>query len=384
MMMQGKNLARRWDLVALGLLAIYPLLCALAGSHLPDWLRQGDQISNLFIFSILALGLNVAVGYTGLLQLGIAAFFGIGAYITGILTVPSYPFQTGIAIALVMSTAGAAIFGLILGAPTLRLRGDYLALVTLGFGEVVKVTLRNLEQITAGTKGLNPIPQPSIPSWLTGTAEWLGLDGGDYRLMYYLSLAILVVVVVLLANLEKSRLGRAWVAIREDELAATCMGINATRAKLASFAVSAALAGMAGSLYATKLTSTADPNTYDFSRSIIILCCVILGGLGSLRGTILGVFLLLGFDNIISPLLDDWIQNTGIATSATRWLRSMTTEGSSLPAVAERLLKFSNWRLMIFGLALVIMMRLRPEGIIPSLRMQHELHPGDQRARAPA
>ncbi len=299
------------------------------------------------------LGLNVAVGYTGLLQLGIAAFFGIGVYITGILTVPSNPFQIGFTAALVCSTLGAALFGLILGAPTLRLRGDYLALVTLGFGEVVKVTLRNLERITGGVKGLNPIPPPQVPQWLASAAAWSGLDGNDYRLLYYISLIILVLVVLLLQSLERSRLGRAWVAIREDELAATCMGINATRVKLASFAVSAALAGLAGCLYATKLSTTADPNAYDFNRSIIMLCCVILGGLGSIRGAILGVFLLLGFDNIVTPRLDSWIQSSG---------------------VTDRLLQFSNWKLMIFGLALVLMMRLRPEGILPSLRVQHELH----------
>jgi branched-chain amino acid transport system permease protein len=364
----------RWDVLALVALALYPIFLAVAGAKLPDWMPQGDEISTLFIFAILALGLNVAVGYTGLLQLGIAAFFGIGVYITGILTVPSNPFQIGFAAALVMSTAGAALSGLILGAPTLRLRGDYLALVTLGFGEVVKVTLRNLERITAGAKGLNPIPGPQIPVWLQGTATWLGLDGGDYRLQYYISLLMLVAVVIVLQNLERSRLGRAWVAIREDELAATCMGINPTRIKLASFAFSAGLAGLAGCLYATKLTTTADPNAYDFNRSIIMLCCVILGGLGSIRGVILGVFLLLGFDNIVSPRLDSWIQASGITESASEWVRKMTSEASSLPQMVERLLTFSNWKLMIFWLALVLMMRLRPEGLLPSLRMQHELH----------
>ncbi len=236
-----------------------------------------------------------------------------------------------------------------------------MALVTLGFGEVVKVTLRNLEQITGGVKGLNPIPPPQIPAWLESTASWLGLDAGDYRLLYYISLLTLVAVVLLLQNLERSRLGCAWIAIREDELAATCMGINATRVKLASFAVSAGLAGLAGCLYATKLTTTADPNAYDFNRSIIMLCCVILGGLGSIRGVILGVFLLLGFDNILSPRLDSWIQSSGITESVGRWVRSVTSEASSLPQMVDRLLTFSNWKLMIFGLALVLMMRLRPK-----------------------
>ncbi len=371
--LQQKRNLRRWDLLALAVFALYPFGCSLARAILPSWFGPtfgnalGDQLSTLFIFALLALGLNVAVGYTGLLQLGIAAFFGIGVYITGILRVPSYPFQLPFTAALVLSAVGAALCGLILGAPTLRLRGDYLALVTLGFGEVVKVTLRNLEEITAGTKGLNPIPPPHLPAWLAAPVGWLGIENSwetDYRLFYFLTLGLLLLTIVLLANLENSRLGRAWIAIREDELAATCMGINAPRAKLASFAVSAGLAGLAGCLYATKLTTTADPNTYDFNRSIIMLCCVILGGLGSLRGVLLGVLLLLGFDNIASPLINSCLQS---------WLQ-YANGGAQLSPVAERLLSFSNWRLLIFGLALVAMMRFRPEGLWPSSRVQHELH----------
>jgi branched-chain amino acid transport system permease protein len=371
----------RWEVLAVLAVALYPAFCALVRAIFPvdaTWGDDlGDQLTVLFIFSILALGLNVAVGYTGLLQLGIAAFFGIGVYITGILTVGSYPFQVGFSVALIMATLGAALFGLILGAPTLRLRGDYLAIVTLGFGEVVKVTLRNLEEITKGTKGLNPIPPPQLPDWLTSIAGWFGIQNQwdrDYRLFFYLSLCILAIVVLVLRNLESSRLGRAWIAIREDELAATCMGINAPRVKLAAFAVSAGLAGLAGCLYATKLTSTSDPNAYDFNRSIIMLCCIILGGLGSLRGTLLGVFLLLGFDNILSPQIDQWIQDSGIRDSAVSWAKSVSPDSTGLASFFNRVLTFSNWKLMIFGLALVLMMRFRPEGLLPSSRIKHELH----------
>jgi branched-chain amino acid transport system permease protein len=384
-----KKIVSRWDVLAVFALAVYPLFCALVRGVLPvdaTWGNDfGDQLTTLFIFCILGLGLNVAVGYTGLLQLGIAAFFGIGVYITGILTVGSYPFQVGFSVALVMSTLGAALFGLILGAPTLRLRGDYLAIVTLGFGEVVKVTLRNLEEITKGTKGLNPIPSPQLPDWLASVAAWFGIQNQwdvDYRLFFYLALLILAVVVVLLKNLENSRLGRAWIAIREDQLAATCMGINAPRVKLAAFAVSAGLAGLAGCLYATKLTSTSDPNAYDFNRSIIMLCCVILGGLGSLRGTLLGVFLLLGFDNILSPQIDLWIQDSGIRDTAVDWAKSVSPDSNTLSNLFDRMLTFSNWKLMIFGLALVLMMRFRPEGLLPSSRIQHELH--HEQAKQPA
>jgi branched-chain amino acid transport system permease protein len=310
----------------------------------------GSQLTNLLIFAILALGLNIVVGNTGLLHLGIAAFFGIGAYLTGILTIGGYPFQTGFYVAAIASTLLTGLAGLLLGAPTLRLRGDYLALVTLGFGEVVRFSLRNLEEITGGMRGLNPIPPPSMPGLSSATFV------SDYRPFFYLTLAILTIVVIFLRNLENSRTGRAWVAIREDELAASCMGINVTRAKLAAFAVSAALAGLAGCLYATKLTTTASPDAYDFNRSIIILCCLILGGLGSIRGTLVGVLILIGFDTVLAPALDRYLQALEINPEGKAWLT------------------FSNWRLMIFGLALIVMMRIRPEGLLPSSRVQLELH----------
>jgi branched-chain amino acid transport system permease protein len=331
----------------LGVLLLYPVL------GLDTWLFRftdtslGSQLTFLFIFGVLALGLNVVVGYTGQLHLGIAAFFGVGAYVTAILTVPSYPFQLGFLTTLAAAMLATGILGVVLGGPTLRLRGDYLALVTLGFGEVVRFGLRNLEEITGGTRGLNPVPAPTMPAWLTGlgvSADW----DGNYRLFYYLALGVLLAVLGLLHLVERSRLGRTWKAVREDELAASCMGINTARVKLSAFALGAALAGLAGSLYATKLTSSAAPDTYDFGRSIIMLCCLILGGLGNSRGALLGVLLLLGFDNVLAPILDGWIQKSGINASG------------------NLLLSFSNWRLMLFGLALILMMRFRPQGLLPA------------------
>ena len=345
------------ELIGILVLLLFPALpLGWRALHLPEHVlflpvqefldRVASQLPIIFILTILALGLNVIVGYTGLLHLGMGAFFGIGAYLTGILTIPAYPFECGFWLALVLSTAGAALAGVLLGTPTLRLRGDYLALVTLGFGEVVRFSLRNLEEITAGSRALNPIPPPNL--------RWLGLSSeswsNDMRPFYYLTLVLLIGVVWLLRNLERSRLGRAWVAIREDELAATCMGINAARAKLAAFAVGSALAGLAGSLYATKLTTTAGPDAYDFNRSIIVLACVILGGLGSIRGVIVGSMLLIGFDNIVAPMLDSAIQKANINPTG------------------NRLLMFTNWRLLIFGLALVLMMRYRPNGLLPARR----------------
>ena len=338
---------RRWDVLLLAAALLYPLLGLENVLFRATDTPLGSQATFLFIFAVLALGLNVVVGYTGQLHLGIAAFFGVGAYVTAILTVPSYPFQLGFVAALVAAVVATGLLGAALGAPTLRLRGDYLALVTLGFGEVVRFALRNLEEITGGTRGLNPVPAPTMPVWVAQlgiTANW----DRDYRLFYYLALAALVAVLVLLHFLERSRLGRAWKAVREDELAASCVGINAARVKLSAFALGAALAGLAGCLYATKLTSTAGPDAFDFSRSTIMLCCLILGGLGNPRGALLGVFLLLGFDNVLAPILDGWIQKSGINASGSAFL------------------SFSNWRLMLFGLALILMMRFRPQGLLPA------------------
>jgi branched-chain amino acid transport system permease protein len=217
------------------------------------------------------------------------------------------------------------------------------------------VTLRNLEQITGGMKGLNPVPPPGAGVKVGGLD--LGLAFAiDPRWFYYLALAALAGVVVAMRRLEHSRLGRAWVAVREDELAASAMGISATRVKLSAFAMSSAVAGLAGCLYAGSLSTTADPNAYDFNRSIMVLCAVILGGLGSIPGTLLGVAILVGFDTVLAPWADSCIQQLEINPS-----------GSSL-------FSFSGWRLAIFGLALVLVMRFRPEGLVPSRRLAAELH----------
>ena len=349
---------RRWlrfDRVFLVVALLFPLLAS------PGSPRQvyGSQLTVIFIWAILALGLNVIVGYTGLLNLGIAAFFGIGAYITGILTVPSYPFQVGFCTSLAIASLGTAAVGVLLAGPTLRLRGDYLAIVTLGFGEVVRYTLRNLEGITGGMRSLNPVPPPHLPDWFASVLTTIGFTPNwmaDYRLFYYLTLGLLAIVIWILTNLEHSKLGRTWVAVREDELAATCMGINAARVKLSAFALGTGLAGAAGSLYVTLFTNTADPNYYGFNVSITVLCCIILGGLGSIRGTLLGVLLLKGFETIGAQWIDQFIQEANINPDNSRFL------------------KFSSWNMMIFGLALILMMRFRPEGLLPSSRVKRELH----------
>ncbi|MGL4424401.1 MAG: branched-chain amino acid ABC transporter permease [Gemmataceae bacterium] len=334
-----------WDLLALALLAALPFIPGVIDTvDATLKVSFGSELTTLFIMAILAYGLNVVVGYTGLLQLGIGAFFAIGAYTTGILVTTSYPFQWNFALAMAVAMAASAAVGILLAAPTLRLRGDYLALVTLGFGEVVRFALRNLDEITNGTKGINPIPAPVIP----------GIEGDwsvDYRYFYYLCLGMLILVVLGLRNLEHSRIGRAWIALREDELAATCMGLNVGRLKLGAFALGSGLAGLAGSLYSLKLGNTADPDAYGFNRSIITLSCLILGGLGSRPGVLLGVFLVLGFDNIFAPAMDKFLQG----------LRPPGTE-------VQDYMTFSFWRLMVFGLVLILVMRFRPEGLWPSRR----------------
>lgn len=326
-----------------------------------------SQLPIIFVYALLALGLNVVVGFSGLLLLGIAGFFGVGAYIAAILMVPGNPFQLGFLPAMACAIGGSALVGLLLGAPTVRLRGDYLALVTLGFGEVVRYVLRNLEYITNGTRGLNPIPPP--PDWMTlpftALANQIGVPGAGQLQFYFLNLLILAIVYFLLRNLEVSRLGRAWVALREDELALTCMGVSATRVKLSAFTLGAAIAGLAGGLYATRLGSTANPDAYDFNRSIIILCCIILGGLGSLRGALLGTFLLIGFDEVLTPAFSSAIGSLDL---------DLNIAGTQILRISS----INDLRLMIFGLVLILMMRFRPEGILPSQRVKAEMHKGEE------
>ena len=337
-----------WGPIAFAFLLLYPL--PFLGNVVPFLFNPavGAQLTNLFIFGILALGLNVVVGNAGLLHLGIGAFFGIGAYLAAIVTIPSYPFQWGFTAALIIATLGAAFISVLLAAPTLRLRGDYLALVTLGFGEVARYTLQNLDAITGGNEGLNPIPPPKFDM---GMVNWKG----NYVGYYYLALVLMIGIWWMLRNLERSRIGRSWVALREDELAANCMGLNPARLKLAAFALASGIAGFAGCLYAFKLGNTSTPSTYDFNRSIFPLCCLILGGLGNRNGVLVGVLLIFGFEFIIAPAVDNYLQS--VVQSSKDYMR------------------LSQWKLMLFGLVLILTMRFRPAGLLPSSRMKHELEP---------
>jgi branched-chain amino acid transport system permease protein len=357
-----------WLWVFLAMAVAYPVVPGL-DTRVFEWTGQpvGGRLATIFVYAVLALGLNVVVGNAGLLHLGIGGFFGVGAYLTGILTAAEYPFAREVpaparfAACVAVSTVGSALLGVLLSAPVLRLRGDYFALVTLGFGEVVRFTLRNLEEITKGTKGLGPIPLPwEAPNPDDSPIDW------NFRGFYFLTLSFLVLVLVLLRNLERSAVGRAWVALREDELAAASMGLNTARLKLGAIALGTGLAGLAGCLFAFVLRGTADPDQYGFNVSIITLCCLILGGVGNRSGVVLGVILVFGFDNLLSPVMDSRLQRTLLAAADPSG--EVRVLGLGVGNTGSPYLNFSGWRLAVFGLALILVMRFRPSGLIPARR----------------
>lgn len=336
------------------LLAAACLLPAL-DTVLPREFRFAELMRPIFIFAVLGLGLNIVTGFTGLLNLGVAAFMAIGAFAYAILTCDIYPFQLGFWIALPLTLAVGATAGVVLGLPTIRLRGDYLAIVTLGFGEMVQDSLKNLESITKGVQGINPLPPPSILSYTLGPERPLA--------WYYLLLGLLAVVVLACRNLELSRVGRAWISMREDELAATCMGIPPVKVKLLAFAMGASLCSLSGALWAAYLGSSGEPGNYDFMVSILALCIVIVGGMGNISGVLLGALVMVGFNSILLVKLTDFLQDRGLISG---------TNVISVP---------SNWKYMIFGLALVLMMRFKPEGLLPSRQVKAELHEAEEPAR---
>ncbi len=330
---------------ALAVVLAYPFIDAALG------LRWMGSVIPIAVYVLLALGLNIVVGYAGLLDLGYAAFFAIGAYTTAFLTSPNspLPFRTDFWIALALSWVVAAIFGVLLGAPTLRLRGDYLALVTLGFGEIVPRVILNADRYTGGSKGMNPIGRPSF----------FGYEfGNDAIPWYYLLIAVMLLSIFMILRLRDSRLGRAWMAMREDEIAAASMGIDLVRTKLLAFALGASFSGFAGAIFASYLQLTT-PTQFDFSISVIVLCMVILGGRGNIWGVIVGGISSGSFDRVLADQFTVWIQSFG--------------KQIGNPFIAA--IDLSTSKMMIFGLALVLLMVLRPEGLFPSARRRAELHP---------
>ena len=306
----------------------------------PLGLNLLDPMRGVLVFALLGLGLNVVTGFTGLLHLGMAAFMAIGAYAFAISTCDIYPFQIGFWPALGVTAVAGAMAGFLLGAPTLGLRGDYLAIVTLGFGEIVQDVMKNLDAITKGTQGINPLPAPSLPV--------VGEFGTDERPWYWLFLVLLVLAVKLCRNLERSRTGRAWLAVREDQLAASCMGIAPIPVKMYAFATGAALAAVAGGLWASLYQSTGEPGNYDFQISILALCIVIVGGMGSIDGVLVGALAMIGVANIALPKLAGWMQAQGIVNPS-------NVLGSP-----------NNWKYLVFGVVLMVMMRVRPDGLLPA------------------
>ncbi|MSR44162.1 MAG: branched-chain amino acid ABC transporter permease [Phycisphaerales bacterium] len=329
----------RWRPGPITLILASAALVPLVDLALPESLRISEAVRGVFLYAILALGLNVVTGYAGLLNLGIAAFMAIGAYAFAILTCEIYPFQIGFWPALMLTIPIGALAGFLLGAPTLRLRGDYLAIVTLGFGEIVQDVLKNLDTITKGTQGINPLPGPSF-----GGEQWTSSNELGW---YYLLFALLVIVVMAVRNLERSRLGRAWFSIRQDELASRSMGIRVERVKMLAFSTAAAIAALAGGISASVLSSTGEPSNYDFQVSMLALCIIIVGGIGGIAGVLLGALVMIGLNSIV-------------LVKATAALAAMGIGGQG-----NVLLSPNNWKYLIFGLALVLAVRLKPDGLLP-------------------
>ncbi len=265
------------------------------------------------IYSMLGMGLNILTGYTGQVSLGHAGFYAIGAYCSALL---SLKFGFNFIIAALLGASLAAICGLLLGLPTLRLKGTYLSIVTLGFGEIVKMVLMNWDKVTNGTLGLKNIPRPS----LFGFELTLSNNG-----IYYMMLALVALVTVSCIVIIRSKIGRAFLSMKEDELAATMMGIKTTRYKVLAFVISAFITGIAGAFYASMI-SFIDPNSFTFDTSTLIISIVILGGMGTIRGMFLGSAILISFPEVSRFLMD--------------------------------------YRFVVYGLILILMMRFRPQGVL--------------------
>jgi branched-chain amino acid transport system permease protein len=289
---------------------VFPLLFSL---------YQIDIMTTALIYVVISLGLNIVVGLAGLLDLGYVAFFAVGAYAYALLNVH---FHFGFWVCLPIGGALAFCFGILLGFPVLRLRGDYLAIVTLGFGEIIRLILENWNDFSFGPSGIANIPRP-------------GFFGMEFTLrqnqiyIYYLMIALALFTIFVVRRLQDSRLGRAWMALREDEIACQAMGINKTRTKLSAFALGATWAGMGGVVFAAK-TTFINPASFTIWESVIILCCVVLGGMGSIVGVVAGALVL--------KLLPEYFR------------------------------AFSEYRMLIFGAVLVLMMVFRPTGLISGVR----------------
>jgi branched-chain amino acid transport system permease protein len=335
------------------------------------------------VFILLAIGLNVVVGFAGLLDLGYAAFFAIGSYTYGMLAseqLISSPIHHALHvpfwIALVLGMFIAAAAGALLGAPTLRLRGDYLAIVTLGFGEIVPRFFRNMKDWTSGVNGISALDVPTLPYWVTGpwANSQLAIEQ-NFRFVSFNATAWYVLIIILVVasvfgvnNLYRSRLGRAWMAVREDETAAAAMGVNTVNTKLLAFAIGASFSGFAGAFYGAKL-SLVSPDSFGFIVSITILSMVVLGGMGNIPGAMIGAILLYW---VLYKFLPDAPQQAA-ALADNLGLHSLTVVTPNWPGIAEFV---SRLKFILFGLILVSIMLLRPQGLLPSRLRSQELKRG--------
>ena len=339
-------------LVVAAALLVLPLLLQQGGNA---WVRIVDMA---LLYVLLALGLNIVVGYAGLLDLGYVAFFAIGAYLFALMgsphlteTFPAFKamfpngLHTSLLIVIPLALVLAGMFGVLLGAPTLRLRGDYLAIVTLGFGEIIRVFLNTLDHpynITNGPKGLDAID--SVRFWGLNLGKPLKI--GDYTissvsLYYYLFLALVIVTVIISHRLQLSRVGRAWMAIREDEIAAKAMGINTRNMKLLAFGMGASFGGVSGAMFAA-FQSFVSPESFSLMESVMIVAMVVLGGIGHLPGVILGAVLLAALPEVLRYIAGP--------------LQSMT----------DGRLDASILRQLFIALAMIVIMLVRPRGLWPS------------------
>ena len=332
--------------LAIGL-ALLPLLVEAGLGR--SWVRVMDFT---LLYIILAVGLNIVVGYAGLLDLGYIAFYAVGAYCYALLASPQFGLHLPFWALLPIGAATAGLFGLLLGAPTLRLSGDYLAIVTLGFGEIVRIFLNNLNapvNITNGPQGINLIDPIRIDGFSFATSHHLlGITFSSPQLYYYLFLILTLAVIFVALRLQDSRIGRAWAAIREDELAAAATGINVRNLKLLAFAMGATFGGVAGGLFAG-FQGFISPESFNLMESVMILCMIVLGGMGNIPGVILGAILLTVLPEALR-YLGDWQQ---------AWLGRIVVDPTDL-------------RMLLFGIALILMMLFRPAGLLPSPQRRRE------------
>jgi branched-chain amino acid transport system permease protein len=329
-------------------LALLPFALAQVGT---TWVRIANYA---FLYVLLALGLNIVVGFAGLLDLGYIAFYAVGAYVYALLASPHFNLHLPFWVILPIGAAVAALFGVLLGAPTLKLRGDYLAIVTLGFGEIVRIFLNNLSRpvnITNGPQGIARIDPFRLDGFSFGSYEtFLGLEFSAPIKYYYLLVAVALVIIVINLRLQNSRIGRAWEAIREDEVAARAMGIDTRNLKLLAFAMGASFGGIAGGMFSA-IQAFISPESFVLVESIMVVSMVVLGGMGNIWGVILGALLL----SFVPEIL--------------RWTVTPLQEA----LFGRMLIEPEVIRMLLFGLALVLVMLYRPAGLLPSAVRKREL-----------